>query len=49
MLEYEKEYGLLWSKVYEIMHGENAEGIAAYIAKNNSEYWGKSPTELLKT
>jgi len=45
MLAYEKENGLLWSQVYDIMHGNNAEGIAAYIKENNSSMWGKSPTE----
>ena len=48
MLAYEKENGLLWSQVYDIMHGNSADGIAEYIAKNNSEYWGKSPTEIIE-
>jgi len=48
MLAYEKENGLLWSQVYDIMHGNSADGIAEYIVKNNSEYWGKSPEELIK-
>ena len=48
MLAYEKENGLLWSQVYDIMHGNNAEGIAAYIKENNSSMWGKSPTEQMK-
>ena len=48
MLAYEKENGLLWSQVYDIMHGNSADGIAEYIAKNNSEYWGKSPTDIIQ-
>lgn len=40
-LEYQKEYGLLWNKVYSVMSGK-PENIASYIAQNNSENWGSS-------
>ena len=46
-LEYEKEHGLLWNDVYQIMAG-SPEDIANYIKTNDSDYWAKSPTELTK-
>ena len=47
-LEYEKENGLLWNKVNEILQGSPQE-IARYIQDNTEEYWGKSTTDLAKT
>lgn len=46
-LEYEKENGLLWNQVYDVLQG-SPEEIADFIQKNTSEYWGQSPTELAK-
>ena len=43
-LDYEKENGLLWSKVYEVMQG-SPESIAKYIYENDSSLWGQSPTK----
>lgn len=40
-LEYQKEYGLLWNKVYEIM-SQSPANIAGYIASNNSANWSSS-------
>ena len=47
-LEYQKEHGLLWNQVYTVMQG-SPEDIATFIQQNDSEYWGKSPTDLTKT
>lgn len=47
-LEYQKEHGLLWNKVAEIM-STAPEDIANYIKENTKEYWGKSPTDLMQT
>lgn len=46
-LEYQKEYGLLWGKVAEIMSG-SANSIAGYIANNDSSNWNKSATSSTK-
>lgn len=43
-LDYEKEHGLLWNRVYEVMQG-SPESIANYIAENDSSMWGDSPTK----
>ena len=47
-LEYEKENGLLWNAVYEVLQG-SPESISEFIKENTKEYWGQSPTELTKT
>lgn len=47
-LEYQKEHGMLWQQVYEVMAG-SPEQIATFIQQNNSDYWGKSPTDLTKS
>ena len=47
-LEYEKENGLLWNQVYEVLQG-SPESISEFIKANTTEYWGQSPTELTKT
>ena len=44
-LEYEKENGLLWNAVYEVMAG-TPEEITDFITKHDSQYWGESPTKL---
>ena len=44
-LEYEKEHGLLWGEVKEIMKG-TPEEITQYITSHDSSYWGKSVTKL---
>ena len=44
-LEYQKEHGMLWEQVYEVMAG-SPEQIATFIQQNDSEYWGKSPTDF---
>ena len=41
-LEYQKEYGLLWGNVYEVMNGSAAQ-ITSFITHGNSEFWSKSP------
>lgn len=46
-LEYQKEHGMLWEQVYQVMAG-SPEQIATFIQQNDSEYWGKSPTDLAK-
>jgi len=43
-LEYEKENGLLWGQVYEVMAGTPDE-ITAFIMQHDSEFWGQSPTK----
>ena len=40
-LDYQKEMGLLWQEVYEIMAG-TPESIASFIESNNPERWGES-------
>jgi hypothetical protein len=42
-LEYEKENGLLWGAVYEVMAG-TPEQITSFITEHDSQYWGVSPT-----
>ena len=44
-LAYEKENGLLWAQVQEIMQG-SPESIAAFIKENDSSMWGDSPTQI---
>ena len=46
-LEYEKENGLLWNDVDQILQ-KSSEDIVAFIQGNTSEYWSKSTTELQK-
>ena len=46
-LAYEKENGLLWQQVYEVM-AKSPEEITSFIMENTKEYFGKSPTELTK-
>ena len=41
-LEYQKEYGLLWSEVYDVM-SHSAAQITSFIMNGNSEFWTKSP------
>ena len=41
-LEYQKEYGLLWSDVYQVMNKSAAE-IANFIMNGNAEFWNLSP------
>ena len=47
-LEYQKENGLLWAQVYEVM-ARSPEEIADYIKANDSSYWGKSPADLARS
>lgn len=42
-LNYQKENGLLWESVYEIMNGQSGAGIVQYIMDHNSQYWADSP------
>ena len=44
-LEYQKEHGLIWEKVYEIM-AQTPEEITNYITSHDSEFWGKSITNF---
>ena len=44
-LDYQKEYGLLWGEVSDILSGTK-ENILAFISGNTSEYWNKYTTEL---
>ena len=44
-LAYEKEFGLLWNEVDEVLK-QSPEDIATYIKENTSEYWGVSLAEL---
>lgn len=44
-LAYEKENGMLWAQVQEIMQG-SPESIAAFIKENDSSMWGDSPTQI---
>ena len=46
-LAYEKENGLLWTDVDEILK-KSSEDIVSFIQGNTSEYWSKSTTELQK-
>lgn len=46
-LAYEKENGLLWTDVDEILK-RSSEDIVSFIQGNTSEYWSKSTTELQK-
>jgi len=46
-LEYEKEHGMLWADVDEILK-KSSEDIVNFISGNTSEYWGKSTAELQK-
>ena len=46
-LAYEKENGLLWADVDEILK-KSSEDIVSFIQGNTSEYWSKSTTELQK-
>ena len=41
-LEYQKQYGLLWGDVYEVMN-RSAEFITSFIQGNTAEYWSSSP------
>ena len=47
-LEYQKENGLLWEQVYEVMN-QSPEEIANFIRENDESYWGKSPTDLAQS
>ena len=40
-LDYQKEYGLLWGNVYEVMDG-TAQQITSFITNGNSEFWASS-------
>lgn len=40
-LDYQKEYGLLWGNVYEVMEG-TAQQITSFITNGNSEFWASS-------
>ena len=42
-LAYEKENGLLWNEVYNVMN-LSAEEIADFITRYDSDYWGQSAT-----
>ena len=44
-LAYEKEFGLLWNEVDEVLK-QSPEDIATYIKENTSEYWSVSLAEL---
>ena len=44
-LEYQKQMGLLWDEVYQVMSG-SAEDITAFIMGNTTEFWEKSPLAL---
>ena len=44
-LDYAKEHGLLWGKVYDIMQ-KTPQDIYDYISSNNPDYWSMSPTTL---
>ena len=46
-LAYEKEFGLLWNDVDEVLHG-SSQDIVDFISGNTEEYWGKSSAELAK-
>ena len=46
-LAYEKEFGLLWNEVDEVLK-QSPEQIATFIQQNTSEYWGASLEELNK-
>ena len=46
-LEYEKEHGLLWNEVKEIMKN-SPEDITNFIMENTAEYWGQSSDEFEK-
>lgn len=41
-LDYQKEYGLLWGNVYEVMDG-TAAAITQFILHGNSDFWALSP------
>ena len=41
-LEYEKEHGMLWGEVYQVM-AKTPEDITTFIYEENSKYWGNSP------
>ena len=41
-LEYQKQYGLLWNDVYQIMSGP-AEYITSFINGNSADFWAASP------
>jgi hypothetical protein len=41
-LAYEKEHGLLWEQVYEVM-AKTPEEITAFILENTADEWAKSP------
>ena len=47
-LEYQKEFGLLWGEVNEILD-KNPDEIEQFIQDNTKDYWGKSVTDLAKT
>ena len=44
-LAYEKQFGLLWNEVDEVLKG-SAEDIVSFIQGNTEEYWSKSTAEL---
>ena len=44
-LDYAKEHGLLWGKVYDVMQ-KTPQDIYDYISSNNPDYWSMSPTTL---
>ena len=46
-LAYEKEHGLLWNDVNQILKG-SSEDIVSFIQGNTAEYWAKSSAELSK-
>ena len=41
-LDYQKEFGLLWYQVYDVMQG-SAEQITTFIMGQNSQFWSQSP------
>ena len=48
-LNYQKEYGLLWNDVYDVLSKHDENGLADWIGKNNSKYWSMSETERNQT
>ena len=47
-LEYQKNNGLLWEQVHQLMTAEDPQHIAAFITEHDSKYWGESPLQLMQ-
>ena len=47
-LDFQKEMGLLWYQVYEVMGKSGAE-ITSFVTGNDSSFWAKSPLEQAQT